>query len=374
MVLEDWGWGPAWHEKALSGTQDRTGLVPARIRGIDRQSVRLVTAGGFREGSLTGALLRDAREGKHPVAVGDWVLCRDAGPGSGVMGVHVLLERVTWLRRKEVISGGRKVGPEGITGGRTLPQAIAANVDRVFVVMPLSARSTPGEGLSRLERTMVACADGGVEAVALFTKTDLVPSDILSESREIAEAVCPRVIGVSAWDGSGMEGLSDLLGPGSTAAFTGPSGAGKTTLINALMAHRGAGDLPELPTGALSDSTGKGRHVTTWREMFLLPGGGLVVDTPGMRELALWADSEDMDDAFPDIAALADKCRFRDCRHLGEPGCAVQEALESGELDGRRWDNWVRMHREVEHLDDRRIALYQKGLEKERRWLEDGAR
>jgi ribosome biogenesis GTPase len=344
------------------------------VSGVERSLIDTESERGSLTSRLTGKLLRESKEGGSPVTVGDWVLLRE-GAGSGPAAVQAILPRKTVLERKRAISGGRRIRKGELVGGRTQAQAVAANIDLAFLVAPLREEAGPGEGFSRIERSMTLCAAGGIQAAIVYNKADLVDPDGLPLILECARSLCPNVLAVSAKQGTGIGELRSMMGEGRgrSAVFFGPSGAGKSSLINALMADD-QGRLPEgfraIDTGPLSQATGKGLHTTTSRGLYLLPSGGIVIDSPGMRELALWAGQEDLDEAFADIAALAAECRFSDCRHRTEPGCRVRAALESGELEERRFENWRRMHGEVERLDMRKIALYTKAVSKAKRYFD----
>lgn len=286
----------------------------------------LRTAGGEVEGRPTG-LLRAAAE--LPV-VGDWVVCR---PDGGQAAVLAVLPRRTRLAR-------RAAGEEGRV------QVLAANVDTVFLVMGIEHDFN----LRRLERLAVVAREGGVDGVVVLTKVDLLPDDEVAARRNAAADAAPGlpVFPVSSPDGVGLEPLAFYLAPGSTVALLGSSGAGKSTLLNRLAGEE------VMRTSAVRAADGRGRHTTTHRQLVRLPSGALLVDGPGIREVALWADDESpLDDAFSDVAALAGGCRFRDCRHQGEPGCAVAAAVDDGALDAERLASYRRLERELAALERR---------------------
>lgn len=199
----------------------------------------------------------------------------------------------------------------------------------------------------RIERYVTAMHASGAAPVLVLNKADLCPDPVAVIAELGAAAARIPVHLVSAQTGAGIELLAPYLGPGQTVAFVGSSGVGKSTIINRLLG------VERQSTAAVSDAVGKGRHTTTRRELIPLPGGGLLVDTPGLRELQLWGDESDVQAAFEDIAALIRQCRFRDCRHDDEPGCAVRAALESGDLDPDRLRNYEKMQKELKFLAKR---------------------
>ncbi|WP_242338465.1 MULTISPECIES: ribosome small subunit-dependent GTPase A [Anaeromyxobacter] len=253
-------------------------------------------------------------EGVLPV-VGDFVVATPA-PDRTVTRV---LERRTWLSRN-------------VAGGATAEQVLAANVDVVFVVQGLDEGSNP----RRLERTLAAVYSGGAEPVIVLTKPDRAEdlASALAEARAAAPAVDVEV--ASGLTGEGVAALAARLRPDRTGVLVGPSGAGKSTLTNALLGREAQ---RTAPVRAADD---RGVHTTSARELFLLPGGGALVDGPGIRELRLW-DAGGLDATFEDLAAIAARCRFRDCSHAAEPGCAVREAIAGGRLDAAR----VESHRKL---------------------------
>lgn len=288
---------------------------PVRVVRVDRGLVTVDTPTGEARLPLTGKL----RQGDVSVAVGDWVLVEGDA-------VSTILPRSTSLLRKD-------------TDRAATSQAIAANVDLVVVAVPL----TEPVRARKLERYLVFARSSGAEVVVVLTKADLWPD--LEGALADAEAVSgdAPVMLVSARTGQGIEDLLALMPAGRTVVVVGPSGAGKSTLTNALGSER------ELATGEIRDD-GKGRHTTTAREMVLLSSGALLIDTPGLRSLEVWGAHDSIAATYGDVTELAAECRFRNCSHRAEPGCAVNAAVEEGLISGDRLDGYAKLQREQERL------------------------
>jgi ribosome biogenesis GTPase len=317
------GWG-SWFSTQLSEEEVLT-LVPGRA--VADRGPRLLVR--FAEGDrlvIVPGRLRAA--GEVPV-VGDFVLAPPSPPGGEPEVVRVLPRRSS-LRR-------------GAAGRAAAEQVLAANVDVAVVVHGLDAGVAP----RRLERTLAAVHPSGASPAVVLTKADLCPDPAALQEEAMAVAPGVPVLLASGRTGEGVEELRALLAPGTTGVLLGPSGAGKSTLVNALL---GRG---ERAVGEVRESDRRGRHVTTGRELLPIPGGGLLIDGPGIRELKLW-DGEGLDAAFEDVAALAEGCRFRDCHHEGEPGCAVAAAVEAGALDPARLASLHKLAREVQAYEVRR--------------------
>jgi ribosome small subunit-dependent GTPase A len=324
--LPDLGWTP---DRAV---ELPPGCVPGRVSRVDRGRLSVLTADGTeaaRELRVSpGRALYDETGPAGP-AVGDWVALR------GELAVAVLPRRTAFVRT--------------VAGRTSAAQVVAANLDLVLVVEALVGEAR----VRRVERYLAVAWSSGATPVVVLTKADLC-DDVASAVEQVAEdALGVDVLPVSSVTGTGMDAIHALLGPGRTAAMVGPSGVGKSSLANALAGRRLAA------TQEIRDD-GKGRHTTTARELHLLPGGGLLVDTPGMRELALYDDADGVDTAYADVAELALQCRYRDCGHRSEPGCAVAAAIEDGRLDPARFLAWRKLqaeaHRQLLRVDARARA------------------
>lgn len=343
-----------WEERAGSAV-----ALPARIVCERRGEFDVLGEGDVRRAKLSGRLEHELTSEERP-AVGDWVLVEPALPVSRV--VHVLA-RQNVLRRRNV-------------DGSSLGQALAANVDVCFVVAALAPdgadKHTARRGLNvqRLERYLVVARESRIPAVILINKADL------SSAAEDAAAEIVQVLRdadvelVSAVDGRGLERVRGRIGAGATAVLLGSSGVGKSTLANRLLGSE------VQRTGEVREDDARGRHTTTERELRALPDGGVLIDTPGMRELALWADA-DGDAAtvgFSDIEALAVQCRFRDCKHRGEPGCAVLAAIEAGTLAASRLESARKLEGELRYQRTRTDARFRSEERKKYRARSTAAR
>jgi ribosome biogenesis GTPase len=332
--LYDLGWDATW-EDAFEPYATRQ-LIPARVAVRHHGPCELLTERGPLGGLPSGKLADDELP-----AVGDWVAARPL-PGERKALIEDVLPRRSAFTRKEAWR-------------RTVEQVVAANVDTVFLTSSLGPDLNP----RRLERYLVGAWESGAQPAIVLTKADLEPehADAVHGVEAIAFGVPVHV--VSAVSGAGLEELEPYLGRGRTVALLGSSGVGKSTLVNRLAGRE------VLATREVRED-GRGRHATTHRELVPLPGGGLLLDTPGMRELQLWAGEESLDGTFEDVAALAAECRFNDCAHESEPGCAVLAALADGSLPVERWESYGKLQRELRALEIRRSKRLRS--EERRRW------
>jgi ribosome biogenesis GTPase / thiamine phosphate phosphatase len=317
------GWSPSRAEEFIPHAA--AGCVPARVAAQHRGGYVVYAESGERPAEVAGQLRHAALGPADLPAVGDWVAVRDA-PGADAGTILAVLPRRTVFSRK--------------AAGEAVEQVVAANVDVVFLVSALG----PDLNVRRLERYLAAGWDSGAEPVVVLNKSDL--ADDLPGATAAVEAVAfgVPVHVVSAADGTGLDGLARHLEGNRTGALLGSSGVGKSSLVNRLVGSE------RQDVAGLRDD-GRGRHTTTYRELIPLPGGGLVLDTPGMRELGLWEAGDGVDQTFADVAELAARCRFADCAHGGEPGCAVLAAVEDGRLPAERLESYRKLLREVRHLE-----------------------
>ncbi len=322
MKLEDLGWSESF-AGSFEGLKEE-GMVAARVAAAQREHYRLLTPEGAYDAQLSGKLRHAALEGALPV-VGDWVAVAPR-PAESSATIHACLPRKTALIRKRV-------------GRASAPQVLAANLDVVFLMTSLNADLN----VRRIERTLAMIWEGGAQPVVLLSKLDLCTEVEANVEAVEAVALGVPVHALSAQSGEGVAVLERYLKPGRTLALIGSSGVGKSTLANALIGEE------KLVTSAIREADGKGRHTTTARELFVLQNGALLIDTPGMRELGLWDAEAGLDAAFDDIEALAAQCRFGDCKHAREPGCAIQAAVASGALPAERFASYGKLQRELAH-------------------------
>ncbi len=326
---------------ALHGAK---GYVPGRIVREESQIYRVLCEAGELRATVSGRLWYHAEARSEFPAIGDWVALRVI-EGEQKARIQAILPRKSCFSRKEA-------------GTVTREQIIAANVDVLFIVTGLDRDFN----VRRLERYLLLASDSGATPVVVLNKADLCENDELSDKLGQARAVAPGtpVLPISALTGMGLESLFLYLEKGQTGALAGSSGVGKSALINALLEDE------QQVVGEVRASDGRGKHTTTHRELFILPSGGMLIDSPGMRELQLWTEEESLDDAFSDIEELAENCRFRDCQHQSEPGCAIHLALQSGELDGARFDSYLRLQKEARYLARRQDQKAR--LEEQAKW------
>jgi ribosome biogenesis GTPase len=324
------------------------GTIVGRVGRVDRGRFQLVSAEG-------GMSIPTA--GVSPVCVGDW--CAASRPSESTehddsYALYEVLPRRTALVRQS-------------SGSKIESQALAANIDTVMVVIPLDRPVSRRQ----IERFLALAWDSGAQPVLVLTKSDLVDGEAVTAARAEVGAVSGdlSVLVASVVSGTGMQDVAALVQGGLTVALLGTSGSGKSTLVNALMGS------DVVQTGEVREADNKGRHTTTWRELVVLPSGGALIDTPGLRELGMWVDEEGIDAAFNDVTDLAAHCRFNDCAHASEPGCAVLAAIAAGELALDRLDSYRKLLGEAAFAarqNDHRLAKEAQKVWKQR--LLDGRR
>lgn len=307
-----------------------------RISSVLRGKVKLLVPGGEIDAVVAGRIYYNAKEGNACPVTGDWV--RFTGTGEGSVRIEEILERMNQFSRQ---SAGQEVRE----------QVIAANLDILFIVMGLDRDFN----IRRLQRYLTLVQTSGLIPVILLNKVDLCHdmAGALVAVEDVAYGAPVHVI--SAKFSIGIEELSPYLTRGKTIAMVGSSGCGKSTLLNALLEEEVA------DTGNVRNTDGRGKHTTTFRSFYFLPGGALLMDNPGLRELQLWGDTESLEGVFRDIEEIARQCRFRDCIHQGEPGCAVSEAIQKGEIDQDQLDHYLKLRSELEITKEQRA-------EKKRKW------
>lgn len=321
-ALDCWGWNPDL-ETAWSALRRTSSASPGRVTAQERDRWTVQLAGGAVPGRIASASV----PGPHPVT-GDWVTVQP-GPGpADPVSIVAVLPRQSAIAR-------------GAAGTGATVQVLAANLDVAWIVEPLDAPLN----LRRIERYLAIAWESGAVPELVLTKADLASDPAAAVATLGPVAMGVTVHQVSSERPDTIAALRATLRPGRTVALLGPSGAGKSTLINSLA------DASVTATGAVRAKDGKGRHTTTRRELFQLPGGALLLDTPGLRELRVLDLDEGLASAFPEIDELAASCRFRDCRHEAEPGCAVLAAAESGGLGRDRLESFRKLRAEAAHAE-----------------------
>jgi ribosome biogenesis GTPase len=338
--LETLGWSP--HFDGHFSAYREQGLEPARV-ALEHQHIYRVYSGRDEPlAHVSGRLRHRAAARCEYPAVGDWVAIERGAVGHRAT-IHGVLPRLSRFSRKAA-------------GDVTEEQVVAANLDTVFLVSGLDRDFN----LRRIERYVVTAREGGTSPVIVLNKSDLCdhPAHAVAEVSRVAAGV--PIHAVSSRARAGLDALEPYLSRGHTVALLGSSGVGKSTLINALLG------VDRQRTHEVRLKDGRGRHTTATRELIVLPQGGLLIDTPGMRELQLWEGDAAVGDTFDDIEAIAPGCHFRDCRHDSEPRCAVKAAVDRGDLPADRLSSYQRLRREIEHVErkvDQRAAT-----EEKRRW------
>lgn len=319
--LSSLGWNAHFGSQLDSDSQEKG--VPGRVIASAKRSFQVQLAHDVvLRAEVTGRFAHEALSPSAFPAVGDWVMCEPMDANRGI--IHRIFERKTILVRKAA-------------GSELKEQTLAANVDTAFIVSSVNNDFN----LRRIERYLTLIWTSGATPVVILTKTDLVdnPSSMIEDVRKLGPDLI--VHAVSSRSGDGIEALKSLLVPGSTSVMLGSSGVGKSTLINKLFGEDVA------KTGEVRDDDDKGRHTTTSRHLLRSASGALMIDTPGMRELQIWADGLGLETVFNDIEEMALRCKFSDCKHAKEPGCRIRAALELGELSADRLESYRKLQRET---------------------------
>lgn len=333
MSLEEYGWNGYFAD--VFATCAGPGLEPARIVFEDNVGYRAHAECGDVSARISGRLRHDSQSREDLPAVGDWVAIKVSDRDRDRLAtIHAVLPRRSRFVRK-------------VAGAKTEQQIVGANIDTVLLVTALNSDFT----VRRIERYLLLAQESGAEPVIVLSKADLCENvaRIMDEVSHVVRDV--PVHSVSVFEEDGVNSLRPYFRPGETVALLGSSGVGKSTLINFLLGF----DRQKIAD--IRESDGRGKHTTRHRELILLPQGGLVLDTPGMRELQLWEGSEGLRETFEDIEAIALTCRFSNCGHESEPGCAIREAVAAGVLDRARLDSYVKLQKEVRSFEIRHDAL-----------------
>ena len=320
------------------------GLLPARITAVHRERYELICQLGVKHGKLKTSVYYGREPHPFPT-VGDFVLIKDVEGGD--CQIVKTLPRRSYFSRLDPDPNGRR------------EQAIAANFDTVFIMQSLNQNFN----LRRIERYLTLTWQSGAIPVIILTKADLAddPQQQISDVEAIAAGV--DIVATSIKTGEGLEKLDKYLQPGKTCVFLGSSGVGKSSLLNTLMG------IEVMVVREIREDDARGRHTTTHRQLFTLPGGTYIIDTPGMREIGMWESGEPgeriqtaVSDIFSDIEASLGMCKFSDCQHQSEPGCAIQAAIESGEIEQGRWDSYLKLQREALYAEDKAKAIREKSV------------
>lgn len=321
MNIIDLGWNNFFNQQYEQIKSEE--MIPARISKEHKNIYHIFSELGEMSAELSGKYRHQVKARSDLPCVGDWVVVAPR-PQEGTATIHYLLERKGCFTRKAA-------------GDLTEEQVLAANIDIAFLVSALDNDFN----LRRIERYITTVWDSGASPVIILNKIDLCDDlqDYIDRVEEVAFGIpiCP----ISAIENAGIEKLQQYLKPKITAAFLGSSGVGKSTIINKLYGS----DI--FKTSAVREDDSRGRHTTSHREMIMLPEKGILIDTPGMRSVQLWSDSETLKNSFSDIEEITTRCKFNDCNHTSEPGCAVNQALEDGSLDQKRYNSYVKQQKEL---------------------------
>lgn len=329
IKLIEYGWNKT-HEanwEAIIENINKKNCVPGRVTLEHKRMFRVVTAEGEWLSVCSGTFEHEAFERRDFPAVGDWVAVEKM-PGEERGIIHAILPRTSLFSRK-------------VAGSAITEQILAVNIDIVFLVMSMNKDFNA----RRLERYLVAAYDSGAVPVVVLTKKDMCenPSYYIEEAQNIA--LGSNVFAVSNLTGEGISALTRLLTDDKTAALLGSSGVGKSSLANVICGDK------MMAVQDIREDDDMGRHTTTHRELITIPTGGVLIDTPGMREFQLWDNNESLDSSFKDVEEFSNSCKFNDCQHNNEPGCAIRQALDTGALSADRYGSYLKLKRELAFLE-----------------------
>jgi ribosome biogenesis GTPase len=349
ITLSSLGWTPALDEVFKKDHAGR-GLMPARVSRNSKQIYHILCEDGEFVARVSGNFRHHARIPSDYPAVGDWVVIKTR-PDDGEAEILALLPRRTVFSRQAVSAAG--------ADSQSREQVLATNVDVALLVAALDGAR--GFNLRRLERYLTLARNSGAKPVLILNKIDLCddPAPAIAATEAIAAGA--PVHALSALDESAIGPLRELIGEGTTIVLLGPSGIGKSTIINAIAGEE------IMSTGEVRESDHRGRHTTTWSELNIIERGGILIDTPGLRDVQLWTDQAAIDQTFAEIQKLALECRFRDCQHQKEPGCAVRQALDDDKLDAKRLQSYFKQTAEAAEAELRRQRDVKKKHAKSRR-------
>ncbi|WMJ87377.1 ribosome small subunit-dependent GTPase A [Anaerocolumna sp. MB42-C2] len=334
--LTDYGYNDIY-ERQITEEEKDAGLQPARVLSVQKETYRLISSAGENNAKLKGSIFyQDSKYQTYP-AVGDFVLIKYNPMGDDII-YRVLERRTSFSRLNPTLRNN-------VTGASE--QIVAANFDYVFIMASLNYDFN----VRRMERYLTTAWQSGGTPVILLTKADLCEdySDMVAEIEAVAPGMEIHVI--STYTGFGMDTLNKYLKPAATLVFLGSSGIGKSSLVNALAGEE------LMKVNMIREDDSKGHHTTTYRQLFKLNNGVLIIDTPGMRELGIWAADEGIGETFADIEVLTSLCKFSDCSHNREPGCAIKAALEDGTLTPERYKSYIKLKKESQHSADKAAYL-----------------
>ncbi|SMF90403.1 ribosome biogenesis GTPase [Paenibacillus uliginis N3/975] len=352
--LQSMGWDSFFFEQLIPSKHNK--YIPAKVVSQHNDRYHLVSEQGDFTAKVTGKFRFKANHLRDYPVVGDFVLAEHIEESNHAL-IHMVLQRKNCFSRKAPISGGRKMKNGVIEGGITEEQVIVSNIDTVFIMCGMDGNFN----ISRIERYMTLAKHQRLEIVILLNKIDLCdkPEEYLSQVNEIAGG--SLVLPISAANKIGFDPILNYMVEGKTIVFLGSSGVGKSTLLNSLLEQE------VQTTNQTSNYSGKGKHTTTHRQLFFHHSGCMIVDTPGMKELQLWAENGDLDSVFTDVVDIVAQCKFSNCTHRTEPDCAVQSAIDSGVISRERYERYLTQQRELSRLKEKKKEYMQKYSKRSKR-------